>query len=94
MVKKTVFSMEYRELEQLIEKTYGHMFEYVADVECGNDCAQTYTLQKEPLGDYELARVTEFKSTGRGQWIVYALMQDMVNKEVLEAGDYVVEVSW
>ena len=96
MIKKTFIEMDYGELEDLIKKTYGHTYEFVAEEELMNDVDKTYSLTaKTPLDEWEAKDMEEFKLTGKTKgWRTNTIMQDMINNDVLEPGEYLIHVSW
>jgi hypothetical protein len=92
--KKTMIHVGYKELERLIADTYGHKFSVVSDQEWSNHEAHTLKFIRETLHANDHVKVQEFRASGRGNFILFPLMQDMVNSGVLDEGEYVIEISW
>jgi len=95
VIKKQVIEMGSKELEELIKKTYGHPYDYTAQEGLGNDMEQTYKIEREPLNHWESEDIAVFKDKGQIEdcW-TRTLLQDMVNNNVLEPGEYLIQVSW
>jgi hypothetical protein len=94
MRTETVTFIHYYEFEKIVKEHYGQEYEFVADVECGNDSDHTYKIEKEELSKWNTEDLTEFKLTGKYGWLARTLFQDLVNKDILQPGAYVVQVSW
>lgn len=92
--KKTIFEVDYKDLERLIKEEFGHDFSIPADEEVGNDTSISKNIQKEELAKYDKDRLTEFLHIGRYGPCLQVLMTDMANRDVIEEGDYVIRVSW
>ena len=98
MKKVTRIEMDYSELEALVQKTYGlkKRWSFVADEECGNDSSHTYSvMEKEELDEFDKEDLAEFiAKDGFKPYMTSRLMQDMVNRDILEPGNYLIEVCW
>lgn len=97
MIKKQVIEMEYGELEELIEKTYGfEEYSIPAEEEKGNDCSLTFNLVKgEEPNEWHKKDLAKMKETKKPmQYRTHILMQDMCNNSILEPGDYIVNIFW
>jgi hypothetical protein len=95
-VKKTVFiEMDYYEFEELVEKHFGRNdYEFVADVECGNDSSHTFNIKKEPLDTWGRKEFDEWKLTGKGRYLASHILTELVNMGILDEGEYLINVSW
>ena len=97
MEKKEIISTDYSELEALIKKEYRHLYEIMPSEEVGSSqYAATYTqhVSKGEIADYDVEEFDIFKSTGKGSFILSTILQDMCNKDLLEAGEYIIDVNW
>lgn len=96
MKKQTVIEMPYDELEALVQQTYNlQEWSFVADQEMGNDSAKTFVIKgKEPLDTYDAEKLTEFMANPINNWMTSRLLQDLVNRDKLEPGKYLIEVCW
>jgi hypothetical protein len=92
--KTTVIEVDYKELEDLIKDTYRHEFDIVADQEWNNDESHSVEFQKGVSDNYTRRTVDTFKKDGSGNFVLYALMQDMVNEGILEEGQYLIGICW
>jgi hypothetical protein len=92
MEKKTYFTMEYGELETIIAKAYGlQMFQMCA----ANDTSYTYDVKKKPLNEGDLERLPKLIAGACAEdWEMDCILQDLVNKDLLEEGEYLIKVSW
>jgi len=94
-VKKVLYcAMEYGEFEDLVKKEYGQDYEFVPDIECGNDSDHSYSIEKEELDSWDAKSIEEFKSTGKYSFMARRLLQDLVNNDKLPEGDFLITVSW
>ena len=97
MIKKEIISTNYNELEALIKKEYNQAYEIMPSEEVGSSqYAATYTqhVKKGELSDYDVEKFDVFKSTGKGNFILSVILQDMCNKDILEPGEYIIDVNW
>jgi hypothetical protein len=90
----TYFEVEEREFERFVKEIYGHDYSFVADVECGNDSEHSFPVRKSEIDEWDAARLETFKQTGRYDWLVHTLFQDLVNRDLIPEGNYLVSVSW
>lgn len=93
---KTIHSVDYKDFEDEVRDRYGvDDYNFVADVECGNDTAITLSdMKKEALLEDELEDLETFRNEGEYDYLYRVLLQDMINNGVAPEGDYVIEVSW
>lgn len=94
MITKTVHLVDYNDLESTVKREYGYEWSFVADQECNNDSAQTFLGRERELDNWERERLNNFITTGAGTFLFHSLMQDMINRNVLPEGEYVIKVSW
>jgi hypothetical protein len=91
--KKTFKVVDYCTLEKLIEEEYGKEYSFAASEECVNDSEHEFEVRAEPLDKWQAGAIIDFKRHG-GNCSARALMQDMVNRKVMEPGRYLISVSW
>ena len=95
MIRKTIVEMELEELEEIIENTYGHPVELVADMELNNGSSITIREPKQELDRFQAQDLEEFKNTGNALFRCRAIFQDLVNRGILEENtEYRVDVDW
>ena len=103
---KTIHKIDYSAWEKFVQETYGIVntgqyhpnYSFVADVECGNDTSHEYNgITKDEAND-ELDReeLEEWKdSNGKKQlWGARTLLLDMVSRDLIPEGDYIISVYW
>lgn len=84
----------YSDFDRFVTKEFGQPFEFAADQESGNDQDHSFAVTKSPLSRYEDEHLKEFRVTGRYSFLARVLLQDMVNRDVLPEGNYLIQVSW
>jgi hypothetical protein len=94
MTTVTRHEVDWHDFNDLVTETYGHEYEFAADVTCGNDSDHAYTVKKEPLDEYHQKRLDEFKATGKYGYLIGTLLTDLVNRELIPEGNYLISVSW
>lgn len=95
MTVKTVFEVDYSDLDNFIEEVYGHQYEIVGAEECGNYCSKTYNIKKEALDDYDVKRLNEFIANGKYQYLSpNVLLTDCCNRDLIPAGEYLIDIFW
>lgn len=90
MKKKTVFEVEYHELEQLIHEKLGwEDYDFVAAEECDNDSSHSFSVN----GDVDEDEITSLE---KGEYLYHnqAILDYLCKLGHIEAGDYLVEVCW
>jgi hypothetical protein len=94
MRKEVTTEIGYKELEELIEKTYGREYCTVSGEEWYNDSSHRYALKMAKLDEHEIAELQVWRTQGTGKYLLRTILQDMVNNGNLDAGHYTVEVCW
>ena len=92
--KKTVFKVDYGDLDDFISEVYGHEYEIVADEELSNYSSKEYHVEQEELSDYNMKSLREFTEEGRGMYNARLILVDLCNKGLIETGDYVIDIFW
>ena len=89
--------VQYYDLDNFIKAHYDLPdYEVIADMEYNNDSCYKMTIEKKELSKYDQEDLNEFlNSKGRdGNYMIYKLMYDMCNKDLIEPGHYLIDVSW
>ena len=90
MKKVTYFEMRDDEVDELISGAYGIDFEFVPYEEACNDTEHTFSVEPEPLGEYDRSML-ERKDY---HFMTRSLLCDLCHQGKIDAGDYLVKVSW
>ena len=90
--KETVFKVDYRDIEELIEEEYGKRFELVADQLASND--STIEICDVNPDDIDEDVIKEFIETGHYSFLLNSLMNDLCKNGHIEAGDYIITICW
>lgn len=90
MKKVTYFEMRYDEVDELISEAYGIDFEFVPCEEAGNDSQHTFSVEPKPLGEYNRSKL-ERKNY---DFMTRSLLCDLCHQDKIDAGNYLVKVSW
>lgn len=88
--KKTVIEVTSDEINQLIEKTYGQKLPTMTEHLWNDFPLHLVHFVKRELTEYEKGLIKDKETCN----MVYLLMQDMVNNDLLEPGDYLIDVCW
>jgi hypothetical protein len=92
---ETVHTVDYNDLDNFILAEYGQRFDVVADLESGNDSQHVISIPKKiALDEYNLNALGRFIKEGTGSYLTQVLLQDLVNKNRIPIGDYLIEVCW
>ncbi len=82
------------EFNELVKHTYGHEYNFAMDNECGNDSQHTFNKINGVQESYDIEDLEKFKKTGNSFMITRVLLNDMVNKNILPVGNYLITVCW
>lgn len=92
--KEIIISVNEHELNEFIKQVYRKPYDFQECHECSNDSLRPFECNgKEELNKEELKAVEEFKA-GASKPGFRILLQDLVNRDLLEPGQYIVFVSW
>ena len=94
---KKIISTDYSDLEKLIQEVYSQEYEIMPSEEVGSSqYAATYTqnIKKGELNNFDKTKFEKWKSTGKGSFILHVIMQDLANKDIIEEGEYIIDVNW
>jgi hypothetical protein len=94
---KTVISVDYNDLETLIEKVYGHAYEIMPMEEVGSSqYAATYDMNVSTgkLNEYELKELQSLIDGNPKKYMLSTIMKDLADKGHLDVGEYIIDVNW
>lgn len=99
---KTVYSVSYHEIEQLINENYGEAagfkesFELPPTEERGSGDGEDWevNIRKEELSGYDKEYITPDHKGRYRQWSTRMFMTDLCNRDIIPAGDYLIDISW
>ncbi len=93
---ETATVMDYSEYEHLVHETYGNRaYEMAPDEEWNNYESHSFEFtKKESLDDYDTKKLNELKAGKSSMGITRITMQDMVNRDILPLGKYIIHISW
>lgn len=94
MMIKTFVETDYKELEDLILKTYGIEYNIAAYEEVKNYTSITKTVCAKSLDKGDLSDLDAFKSGEFRFYILGTLLDDMCRLKVIEPGEYIVGIYW
>lgn len=87
--------IDYNDLDKLVSKTYGREYEVVAAQECNNDTCLSYYADEEKFDKWDMAALRDWISGDNDDApSLHVLLNDMVNNSILEAGWYLIQISW
>lgn len=90
--KQIVYSIEYSDLDNLIEKIYDVEFESAFFQR--NDSTLSVSVDGT-LSDYDQKDLVEFFSTGIQKYnTLCLLLNDMCRKDMIEPGNYIINICW
>lgn len=95
--KKEVFNCDYSDLEQVIFNHYGKEYEILVMEEIGSSqyAAQaSYNISVGKLDKFDQMEIDKFKAGENVKYMLSTLLQDLCNHDKLEAGEYVIDISW
>jgi hypothetical protein len=90
----TRFEVDCYDFDDFVKEIYGQEYEFVPDIECGNDSQHSFTAKKSVLNKWDLEKLNKFSKTGEYSYLAHALFTDLVNRDILPEGDYLIRVSW
>lgn len=91
----TLHKLDYSDFEQFVQEVYGRSVEIVPAEEWGNDEDHTFKVKKAVMRKWDAERMLSFQENGDyGLGITRVLFQDMVNNDLIEEGEYLIQVSW
>lgn len=94
---KTTHHVDCYDFQEFVCEVYGVTgFNFAASEESGNDTSHEFTARaKSDWASYDEDDLAEFKSSnGTRNFVTHLLMDDLVRRELIPTGNYVVRVSW
>jgi hypothetical protein len=92
--KMEVFKVRDSDLEQLVQKEYGHNFCFGADAEVRNDSEKLYRDINGKLSESDLREVEEFARDGGYSFLTEAILNDLCRKGKIPAGNYLIYICY
>ena len=93
-VKKTIFEVDYNDLDRFIAHHYQLNY-FEGTLESSNDTSHSITVEKEPLSKWDVTDMEKILKDGNCEyWKLHIVLQDLCNKGIIEPGQYLVRVSW
>jgi hypothetical protein len=91
----TINTLDYYELDQAVSRVYGHGWSFVSDWEAHNEaCYRFNGIDGLPLHLYDQNKLEEFKAGRVTFFLTPSLLNDLVTRGEIPAGDYLIIVSW
>lgn len=95
MKQATYNEVNYEDLERLVHEVYDQPgYSLVADIESGNDFSYTFSVCKEEIDNYDLEKLQLFRDTGLHHSLIWTLLADLCNQEIIPEGNYLISISW
>lgn len=96
---ETIFTVDYNDLEDFINDHYGLQggrkgFCYQAVEEIGNDTQKRFRVCKEELDDWDVEKLNTLKEKGHADYCTRIVLVDLCNKDLIEPGTYLIEMSY
>lgn len=84
----------YYVLEEIIKEKFDKNFSVISDLEAGNGLCYDFEVKKKELKEYEQQNLLSWM---KGEYMCYmtpTLLQLLVNRDILQEGNYLINVSW
>jgi len=92
--KVTYFEVSDTEFDEFVSEVYGHNFEFVPTVECGNDSEHSYSAIDRELNQFDRRDLDKWIN-GEGYYVsVNSIFDDLARRKLIEPGNYLIRVSW
>lgn len=91
---KSVHHIDYSDFENIVKSVYGQDYEFTADEETPNDSSHSYSAKKGNLNERNRKDIETFMNTGKYQYLASAFIEDLVDRELLPEGEFLIEVCW
>jgi hypothetical protein len=95
--KEVKITCDYNDIEKIILEEYGHQYEIMPMEEVGSSqYAAVYevNVSQGELVLYQREYLDNLKQGRPDPFCLVDIMQDLCNKGKLEAGSYIIDVSW
>jgi len=92
--EKTVYEVDYKDLEKFIEDYYDHPINLIEAWEMGNDTYNSLYIDGS-IDKWDRAELKKFKEDGTYEYTTPCLiLNDLVKRGEIEAGEYLVSICW
>lgn|SRR5574337_80587 len=88
----TCFEVNHNDLDAFILSVYGQNFESAASEDWNKYSHHLIPVFKEKLTEYRMKQLENFKKDGSGHYVLRFLLGDLVNRELIPEGDYLISV--
>ena len=92
---REVFTVDGKEIERIIQAEYGQKYD-IWSMEYAHNNYNSYHVPHvvfdKPFLEFEQEKLNWFVATGKGDYLLYVLMQDMCNKKIIPEGVYLIVV--
>ena len=95
--KETIFSIDYGDFEDIVEKEYGHYFDVVGDTESSNYFTLHYdtTNPSNPLEEsWNKDRFQEWLDTGEKSYMTSNIVQHLAFNNKIPRGTITIKIFW
>ena len=95
--KEVKITCDYSDVEKVIKEVYGHYYEIMPMEECGSSqYAAVYEVDVacKALDESEQPYISALRDGKPKQFCLRAIMKDLCFHGHLEAGSYIIDVSW
>ena len=94
-IRNVYHVIEYSDFEDIIKAEYEVPdFSFVAEAEANNDSSYDYHVTDGGLDKWDKEEVENFRKTGEIGYNIQALLDDMCYRGLIDAGRYLIKVSW
>jgi len=91
----TVRRVTFQDLQEYALAVYGQELDLIQAMEWHNDTCYMVQAEELPEDDSWWEQFNAWRDKGEHQYgIVYGLMADLLQKGLIEPGDYLIDVSW
>jgi len=98
---KTVFTVDYHEIEKLIDEHYGEKagfkerFNLACIEEQGNDTDYNIFVEKGEIDDeYDQEYLKPYNNGRYRNYSTQTFLNDLCDKDIIPEGDYLINISW
>lgn len=93
--KQTLIVVNYRDLENEVKDAWGHEWSFPGDQESSNDVDHSFYGISGEEDIYDNEAFEDFKKSGKPTfYMAREILNALVREGRIEAGDYLIRVSW
>jgi len=86
---------DYDEIEKIICNHYGiNEFNCAYTEEWSNDSTHKFNIKKEPLSQWDAKKIELIRAGQEPSFCLHAVLTDLCNSDIIEPGQYLINVSW